>query len=109
MPFFVLLLSLCILGLLLYIRYLRNKYVRPNVQGGALQQLPKRPPKKDTTIPFLPGSVVGNKKILEDLEVVVTKDKRSSKKNRLFSSKAEIRRSYFIDAILEKPKYLEKD
>lgn len=104
MSFLVFLLSICILGLLLYIRYLHNKFIRPGRMGGSLQQLPKRPPRKDTTIPFLPGSVVGKKKILEDLEVKVSTNKRK-KKGRPFSSKSEIRRSYFIDAILEKPKF----
>jgi len=104
MPFVIFLLSLCILLLLLYIRYLRNRYVLPNRTTGNLQQLNKRPPKVDTTLPFLPGSKVGEKKYLEDLEVRVTTPKKK-KKLRYFSSKEDIRRSYIIDALLEKPKF----
>ncbi|MCI4667705.1 MAG: hypothetical protein MRZ79_06050 [Bacteroidia bacterium] len=104
MPFLVFLLSLVILGLLLYIRYLRNKYVRPNTSLGNFQQLAKRPPKVDTTIPFLPGSKVGGKAILEDLEVKVSK-REGRRKDRPFSTREDIRRSYLIDALLEKPKY----
>ena len=106
MPVLIFLLVLCILGLLLYIRYLRSRYILPNRSTGSIQQLSQKKPKIDTTTPFLPGSKVGRKEILKDLEVNINRTKKL-KKNRLFASKEDIKRSYIIDAILDKPKFKE--
>ncbi|MEO0896899.1 MAG: hypothetical protein AAFY71_10900 [Bacteroidota bacterium] len=107
MPITIFVLSISILGLILYIIYLRNKYIVPNQTTANVQTLPKKEPPKDHSEAFLPGSKVDNNAASFIDELYEGLEENKKKRPRPFKSKADIRRAYIVDAILEKPKYLD--
>ncbi|MEL6131769.1 MAG: hypothetical protein AAFR59_00145 [Bacteroidota bacterium] len=97
-------LLLVIISLLLYIRYLRVRAGLGDNAGGGVQRMPQRAPSRPLNEAFLPGSRSTGKKKEEKEEKPKSGDIKR-KKARPFTSKADIKRSYIIDALLERPKF----
>lgn len=100
---------MALLGVLsfLLIRYLRMQLgLREQGYGGGVQHSPKLEPDLGNEEIFLPGSRVSDL-VDSDAELAAydVQASSSSKAKRLFRSKEDIRRSYIIDALLERPKF----
>lgn len=97
----------------LYLRYLRIRANMTQTLTGNVQYSVRRAPSGEPE-PFLPGSLLRDRmkdlgKELDDLEVKaeVSPKSRSRKDRRrgVIRSRADIRRSYIVDALLERPKF----
>lgn len=96
-----------IVGLLLFlfIRYLQMRAGLKDQFSGVQHASRKDPPAPDEEI-FLPGSRLGSSALPGvTIDRPESPQKTSSKAKRLFRSKEDIRRSYIIDALLERPKF----
>ncbi|MEL6695739.1 MAG: hypothetical protein AAFU33_22730 [Bacteroidota bacterium] len=98
----IILLSLLVIALLLYVRYLRVRVGLGDSAGGGVQRMPQRAPTRPLNEAFLPGSRTGSSSKKDKEEEPAPRKKR---KARPFTSKADIKRSYIIDALLERPKF----
>lgn len=108
----VLLLSALALYLLLYLRYRRIQARIRDTLPGRVQHSERLEPPKEVQ-PFLPGSRLQDRmadlgKELETLEVkpeVRKTPKKTAKRRSVVRSHADIRRSYIVDTLLERPKF----
>ncbi len=98
----------------LYLRFQALQRRMREEGSGSTQYLAKMPPAKTGEELFLPGSRLGERSGpgkgagLADLEVKaeVTKvQKRTARRRGIIRSRADIRKSYIIDALLERPKF----
>ncbi|GAB4420341.1 MAG: hypothetical protein OHK0039_33810 [Bacteroidia bacterium] len=98
----------------LYVRYLLLRLGLKDSKSGGVQHTPRAiPPKPRSDEPFLPGSRMGlpdeNSSELihhimsEGLAIYRQQYIKPRYTRRLFTSKQDIRRSYFIDALIDKP------
>ncbi|MEZ4829925.1 MAG: hypothetical protein R3C61_27125 [Bacteroidia bacterium] len=100
--------------LYLYLRHLWTKLGFKDSNYGGVQNMPRLVEYKLTEEAFLPGSRAGEadslekiaKVMAEGLEIQKFKNKKKAKP-RVFTSKRDFQRAYIIDALLEKPKFLE--
>jgi hypothetical protein len=96
----------------LYQRYQRIQANMRDVLSGRVQHMERLPPPA-VYEPFLPGSRLQDRmgdlgRGLDSLEVtpeVTRAKKRTARRRSLVRGHADIRRSYIIDALLEKPKF----
>ncbi|MEL6624309.1 MAG: hypothetical protein AAFQ83_13535 [Bacteroidota bacterium] len=100
----IILLSLLVIALLLYVRYLRVRVGLGDSAGGGVQRMPQRAPTRPLNEAFLPGSRTGSSS-KKDKGKEEEPAPRKKRKARPFTSKADIKRSYIIDALLERPKF----
>ncbi|MEM9986949.1 MAG: hypothetical protein AAF804_17795 [Bacteroidota bacterium] len=98
---------------LLYLRYLALQRRMKEAGSGSVQYTGKmEPPKLDDDL-FLPGSRLGERmdgrpSELANLEVtpeVNKPKKRTARRRGIIRDRADIRRSYIVDALLERPKF----
>lgn len=109
--FFGVLLSIAAIFLYLLLRYLWIASGFKDSNSGGVQHTSKLDPPKPKEEPFLPGSRAGmddavariQEEMKHGLKIQTFKKRRNA--YRPFSSKQDIRRSYIIDAILERPKW----
>lgn len=111
--FFGVLISIAILFLYLGLRYLWIIAGLKDNNSGAVQHSSRAIPPNLSQEPFLPGSRAGMGDAVAQLQeemkqgLKIQTFKKRSNAYRPFSSKQDIRRSYIIDAILERPKWSE--
>lgn len=105
-----------ILGLLIiiglfYIRYLRLKYGLKDSNSGGVQHISQLAPKVSSDDLALPGSRLGEdqrlKKVKEEMShgLHIETYKKSKTKRKLDMTRMDLKRSYMIDALLERPKF----
>jgi len=115
MPFTgILAIILIFLGLYgyLFLRHWLGNLRRKDSYLGGVQHAPKLAP-EHVPAPVLPGSrlgerVEGRPKELDSLEVKATFKripKKTARRRGIISSKSDIRKSYIVDALLERPKF----
>ncbi|MEM7659417.1 MAG: hypothetical protein AAF399_25080 [Bacteroidota bacterium] len=106
----LLIVLLSLFGFLLF-RYLRIRFGFKDSNYGGVQHIRQREPKPDVENLALPGSRMGTEKRVADVreemkqELHIQTYRDAGKKRKLFVSKADIKRSYIIDALLERPKF----
>ena len=107
----VVLLVLLAIAALLWFRYLQIRLGFKDSNYGGVQHIRQMPPKPDPQAISLPGSRMGEAQLVEDLrkemkqELHIQTYGKNKYKRRLFVSKADIRRSFIIDSLLERPKF----
>ncbi|MEM7375236.1 MAG: hypothetical protein AAF587_41965 [Bacteroidota bacterium] len=109
--FLLTLLGILLITGLFYIRYLRLKYGLKDSNSGGVQHINQMPPKVNNDDLALPGSRVGiDKRILKVKEEMshglhIETYKKTKPKRKLGMTRADLKRSYMIDALLERPKF----
>lgn len=96
----------------LYIRYRRIQERIQDSLTGKVQHMEKLVPPQEYE-PFLPGSRLTDRmselgKELDQLEVkpeIRRPHKKTAKRRGIVSSRGDIRKSYIVDALLERPKF----
>lgn len=105
------LLGIALLFLYLLLRYLWIVSGLKDSNSGGVQHSARLEPTRLSEEPFLPGSRAGMEdsvaRIKEEMSrgLKIQTFKKRGNSRRPFNTKADIRRSYIIDAILERPKW----
>ncbi|RMG67459.1 MAG: hypothetical protein D6722_13095 [Bacteroidetes bacterium] len=106
--------TILLLILLLALRYLQVRSSLRNAKAGSVQHSSLRPPPKDTTVDFLPGSRAGAESSVEKMKTIMQEglhvkhmDDRGRRRRHplALTGKRDLMRSYIVDAILDKPKW----
>ncbi|MEZ4776078.1 MAG: hypothetical protein R3D00_23075 [Bacteroidia bacterium] len=112
--FLILILTIGAFLLFLYFRHLWTKFGFKDNNYGGVQNMPRMAEQKNHEEAFLPGSRAGEMDSIEKIAKVMKEGLEIQKfsnnkkpKPRIFKSKSDFKRAYIIDALLEKPKYLE--
>ena len=92
---------------LLGVRYLLIRSGNRQAGGGGVQRLEQKPKGRPLNESFLPGSRTGSSDQIDGEKDQKSAKGSSKKKRRVrpFTSKADIKRSYIKDALLERPKF----
>lgn len=112
--FLVLILATGAFALFLYLRHLWTKLGFKDNNYGGVQNMPRMAEQKNHEEAFLPGSRSDQDDSIERIARVMaegleiqTFSNNKKPKPKIFKSKSDFKRAYIIDALLERPKYLE--
>ncbi|WNJ20524.1 hypothetical protein [Pontibacter sp. G13] len=96
----------------LFYRHLRMRLGIKDSNYGGVQHISRQPPPPPPHEEFLPGSRANLPNAVEALEQETQgvsspyeEPKRTSNRRKVYKSKEDIKRSYMLEALLEKPKW----